>query len=156
MANILVICTANICRSPIAEGLIADRLNKQGLGDWVIHSAGTWADNDRPVTRYSAEVMQEEEGLDIFAHRARMVTNEILSEADLVLCMTKNHAESLRVEFHDQASKIYLLSQMVNNRRYDISDPYGSAKPNYVRMYKQVKDLVEQGLPRMIELVESQ
>ncbi len=154
MANILVICTANICRSPVVEGLITDRLEKQGYTNWTIHSAGTWAQNGRSVTQYSAEVMQEIENIDIFAHSARMVTAEILGEADLVLCMTKNHVEALRVEFHDHAAKIYLLSQMVDNRRYNIADPYGSAKPNYVRMYKQVKDLVEQGLPRIVELAQ--
>ena len=152
MANILVMCTANICRSPVGEAIIQKNLQQQGLDDWHVHSAGTWAQNGRAASRFSVEVVQEEEGLNISAHQARMITNEILTDSDLVLCMTKNHAEALCIEFREHADKIYLLSQMVGDRKFDVSDPYGTAKPNYLRMYQQVKRLIEDGLPRIIEL----
>ena len=44
MAHIMVVCTANICRSPVAETLLRDRLEKEGLADWEVSSAGTWAE----------------------------------------------------------------------------------------------------------------
>ena len=152
MASILVICTANICRSPVGAALIQDRLLQQGLGDWQVHSAGTWVQRSRAASQFSVDVVQEEESIDISSHLARMVTEDILNDSDLVLCMTKNHAEALRIEFGDHAHKIYLLSQMVDDRKFDISDPYGTAKPNYLRMYKQVSRLIDDGLSRIIEL----
>ena len=152
MTSILVICTANICRSPVGEAIIRNRLQQQGLADWHVHSAGTWAQKSRAASQFSVEVLQEEESIDITSHQARMVTEAILADSDLVVCMTKNHAEALRIEFHEHADKIYLLSQMVDNRKFDISDPYGTAKPNYLRMYKQVSRLIDDGLSRIIKL----
>ena len=152
MTKILIICTANICRSPVGEAVLQDRLHAKGLTSWEVDSAGTWAQDGRAASRYSVEVLAERESVDIGAHQAKTVDKELLEASQLVLCMTKNHAEALRVEFPEHALKIYLLSQMVGNRRFDIGDPYGTEKPNYVRMYTQVKDLIEEGLPRIIDL----
>lgn len=154
MTKILIICTANICRSPVGEAVLQKRLQQNGITNWVVDSAGTWAQDGRRASRYSVEVVAEVEGIDIQSHQAKTVSRELLDESSLVLCMTKNHAEALRVEFPEQASKIYLLSQMVNNRRFDVSDPYGTEKPNYERMYSQVTGLIENGLPRIIELAQ--
>ena len=109
MPNILVVCTANICRSPVAEALLRDRLQKRGLTDWVVRSAGTWAQEKIGASQYSVELMAEK-GLDISGHRAEMVSRQMLKEADLVLCMEAGHAEALRVEFPGAADKIYLMN----------------------------------------------
>lgn len=152
MPRILMVCTANICRSPVAEALLADRLQRDPDNDWHVSSAGTWAQMERGASQFSVEVVREQDGLDISAHHARMVTAVMLAEQDLALCMESGHAEALRAEFPDQAHKIYMLSQMVNNRRFNISDPYGSTKDNYEMMVTQVRDLIDQGLPRIKEL----
>ena len=73
MANILVICTANICRSPVAAALLRDRLRRRGLSDWRVESAGTWAVVARGASRYSVDLMGRY-GHDITGHRSRMVT----------------------------------------------------------------------------------
>ena len=153
MAHILVICTANICRSPVVEAVLRDRLHQLGHTDWQVSSAGTWAIQRRRASDYSVEVLAEREGLDISHHLSRAVSADLLAEADLVLCMETGHAEALRVEFPEQASKVFMLSQMVNNRRFNITDPYGGPKEGYEQMVAHVTDLVEQGLPRIVALV---
>jgi protein-tyrosine-phosphatase len=155
MAHILVICTANICRSPVVEAVLRDRLHKQGHHDWQVSSAGTWATQRRGASAYSIDVLYEREGLDINGHLSRGVTAALLAEADLVLCMEAGHAEALRAEFPTHASKVFMLSQMVNNRRFNVSDPYGGPRDGYEQMVTHVTDLVEKGLPRIIELAQS-
>ena len=108
MANILVICTANICRSPVAEALLRDRLHKRGLDDWTVSSAGTWAQFSRGAADNSILVM-DQYGLDIYDHTARMVKIDHLQDADLILCMETGHAEALRTEFSRYAHKVFLL-----------------------------------------------
>lgn len=152
MTQILVVCTANICRSPVAEALLHDRLKRQGRGDWRVASAGTWAVVPREASRFSREVLLEQEKIDISNHQAQMVNEQLVTQSDLIVCMEKGHVEALRVEFPTAAGKIYLLSQMVENRKYNISDPYGSAKPNYEKMVREVQQLIDKGLPRIIEL----
>lgn len=150
MAHILIVCTANICRSPVVAGLLRDRLRQRGLKDWVVSSAGTWAQIPRGASRYSVEVMQRN-GFDISGHRARMVEESQLAGADLVLCMETGHAEALRAEFPSQAHKVYMLSEMVG-RNYNIEDPYGGTYADYERMYEAVVEVIDAGMDRIVML----
>ncbi len=104
MANILIVCTANICRSPVVEALLADRLEKEGYLDWQVASAGTWAMEGHRASHFSVEVL-DEHGLDISGHRSSPVSLEVLDWADLVLCLASGHAEALRAEFPEQGKE---------------------------------------------------
>lgn len=150
MPHILIICTANICRSPVAEGLLRDRLHKRGFLDWTVSSAGTWAQITRGASRNSVVVMKER-GLDISQHVSQIVEASHMQRADLVLCMESGHAEALRAEFYSHAFKVHLLTEM-SGRHYSISDPYGQALPAYVMMAKEVEQMIDEGLDRIIEL----
>lgn len=153
MVKIIAVCTANICRSPVVEAVLRDRLAAKGLEEWQVSSAGTWAQNGLAASRFSREILAER-GLDINNHASRIITREMLEEATLVLCLAEGHAEAMRAEFPDQASKIFLLTEMVG-QRYSISDPYGGPRFAYARMVDDVTKLIEDGLPRIIELATS-
>ncbi len=153
MARILVICTANICRSPVAAALLRDRLRKRGLTDWTVGSAGTWAMEARPATRYSVDVMGRH-GYNITDHRARMVEERHLREANLALTMEDGHAEALRAEFPAQAHKVFLLTEMIG-RNYNIPDPYGGPVEEYQRMYDNLVEVIDAGLDRIIALAKA-
>lgn len=150
MPHITIICTANICRSPLAEALLRRRLAHAGYVDWTVSSAGTWAQRGNAAAPFSAELAAEQ-GLDLSGHRSQIITEEGLAAADLVICMASNHAEALRIEFPDHAHKIYRLSEMVG-LRYDIADPYGGPRHEYERMGRDVARLIDEGLPRIVEL----
>lgn len=150
MAHILVVCTANICRSPVAAGLLRDRLRQRGLGQWTVSSAGTWAQIPRGASRNSVEVMRRN-GHDISSHRARMIEEEHLASANLVLCMEAGHAEALRAEFPEHAGRVFMISEMVGGN-YNIADPYGSDYPEYERMYVSLSEIIDKGMDRIINL----
>ncbi|MEZ4511957.1 MAG: hypothetical protein R3C62_08775 [Chloroflexota bacterium] len=147
-----MVCTANICRSPVAEGLLRDRLQKRGLADWTVSSAGTWAQLKRGASQNSVIAMSER-GLDISNHSAQMVEAKHLREVDLVLCMETGHAEALRAEFHQYAPKIHLLTEMAG-RYYSISDPYGQSLSAYKLMANEVEEIIDEGLEEIIRLAE--
>lgn len=151
MAHILFICTANICRSPVAEAILKDRLNQRELTDWTVSSAGTWAQQKRPASANSVIVSKNFYGLDISDHLARIVELSHLANADLVLCMETGHAEALRFEFHEYADKVFLLSQMVGPA-FSIEDPYGGPLKAYESMAKELEDIIDRGLDKIIEL----
>lgn len=152
MAKILIICTANICRSPVAAALLRDRLRQRGLMDWQVGSAGTWVMVSRGASRYSVQVSARN-GLDISGHRSTMVDEAYLREADLVLTMEDGHAEALRSEFAEQGYKVYQLSEMIG-RVYNIADPYGGPLAEYERMYADLSEVIDGGLNRIITLAQ--
>jgi protein-tyrosine-phosphatase len=150
MAHILVVCTANICRSPVAMALLRDRLQRVGLDDWTVSSAGTWAIVRRGAAHYSRAVMAQA-GLDIEDHVTRMVEESFLAEADLVLCMEEGHVEALKNEFPAYGYKVHPLTEMAGPI-YSIADPYGGDYIDYQRMAAELASLIDRGLERIIEL----
>jgi protein-tyrosine-phosphatase len=154
MPRILCVCTGNICRSPMAEALLRRRLEQQGLTGWQVESAGTWAVDGRPASRHAVQVMADQ-GIDLTPHRSRAVNRRLIADTDLVLTMTRDHAEALRVEFPFQAAKIHLLSEMKDGRRYDVDDPYGGPLAEYQACASELANLVEAGLERIKSLAQA-
>ena len=154
MTEILVICTANICRSPVGAALLQDRLHQRGITDWQVRSAGTWAQEKRGASQYSVEIMAEQ-GFDIHEHQAEMLELSHMQQADLVLCMEAGHVEALKAEFPEYGHKVYLISEMAG-MRYSISDPYGQSKDAYYRMVEGLTQVIETGLDRIIAEAASQ
>lgn len=153
MAHILVICTANICRSPVAEALLVNRLQDRGYDDWTVSSAGTWAMVKRGAA-HNSQVVSAQYGLDISDHIARMVEESYLTEADLVLCMEEGHVEALKAEFPDEAQKIYPITAMAGPT-YSVADPFGGSLLDYQQMAAELASIIDRGLDRIIELAEA-
>lgn len=150
MAHILIVCTANICRSPLVEAIVRRDLHAAGHSDWTVSSAGTWAQQARPAARYSQQIATRI-GLDISEHIAQEVTGELIADSDLVLVMTDSHKEPLQIEFSADREKIYKLSEMAG-KKYDVVDPYGGPPEGYEDMYIDVSNLITDGMPKIIEL----
>ncbi len=151
MPLVLIVCTANICRSPMAEVLLRKTLTEHDIpGEWRVASAGTWAVDGIPASEHGVTVMQEFR-LDTTDHRSREVTAPMLAESDLVLTMTQGHAEALAVEFPQERHKIHLLSEMAGPP-YDIRDPYGGTLREYRRTANELARLIERGRQRVVEL----
>lgn len=154
MPHIMVVCTANICRSPVGAALLREKLKIRGYGDWKVSSGGTWAQDGRKAAEFSQQLLAEQ-GLDISGHRSRNITSEMLTDVDLVLCMESGHAEALRAEFPALAHKIYLLTEM-RGRKYNINDPYGGPLNTYQQMVKEVDEVLELGMPRIVALAQGE
>jgi protein-tyrosine-phosphatase len=154
MPRVVFVCTANICRSPVAEALFAEWLRKHAVpGDWQVSSAGTWAEPGVPASAYTIEVLAER-GLNLAQHRSRRVERELVEQADLLLCLTRSQREALQAEFPRLAGRIQLLSALTGPA-YDIADPYGGPRAGYVAMVEELQRLLEAAGPRIVELAGS-
>ncbi len=151
MPSILFVCTANICRSPIAMGLLSNMLEEKQIdGEWQIESAGTWGLDGDPAAAGSQAVMNNL-GIDISEHRARRVDYDLLRSYDLILTMENGHKEALCMEFPDFSDRIYMLSEMAGEKS-DIDDPYGGAYSGYEQAAEDIQSYLEDGFDRIIQL----
>ncbi len=153
MPAVLFVCTANVCRSPMAAALFSARLKSDGLHpeQWLVDSAGTWAYDGQSASQNAILAMQKR-GLDIRSHRSKTVSSYLLEMFDLILVMEPGHKEALQVEFPHLASRIYLLSEMAGEH-LPIEDPYGAALEEYEKTADEMDAFIERGLPRILSLV---
>lgn len=107
--DILVVCTGNTCRSPMAEALLRDELAKLGF-DARVHSAGTLA--WRGGASAGARAAMAERAIDLSAHRSRRLDPDMVRDADLVLGMTRTHVWSSATHVPDAADRIFLPGEL--------------------------------------------
>ncbi len=155
MHSILFVCSANMCRSPMAEALFSNLLKQhEDLDDWYVSSAGVWALEGNRASEGAVKAM-ERRGIDLRYHRARQVTAEMIMDSDLVLVMEQNHKEALRVSFPKFTARIYLLAEMVG-LSHDIRDPIGGMAADYDDTVNELEKLFEAGFRRIELLIRDQ
>jgi protein-tyrosine-phosphatase len=151
MSVILFVCTGNLCRSPMATGFLQRRLAEKGLDTrHQVISAGVWAVDDRPASEHAVAVMAER-GIDISGHIAHTVNADDVSEADLILVMSREHEQMIRNTWPQYGWKIQRLSEMAGKRQ-DIPDPYGGPIEEYRDCADTISDFIDRGLERILEL----
>lgn len=152
--SILFVCSANQCRSPMAEGLFKNLLRKKNLdqSQWNIQSAGCWARPGNPATMFSIITMQTI-GIDLHKHRSQPVSESLLEKMNLVLCMEKNHVQFIKRHFPEHAEKIYLLTEMVEEPS-DIDDPVSYPLEIYQHTAEAINNFLEAGFAKIFRLTQ--
>jgi protein-tyrosine phosphatase len=112
MKQVLVVCSANICRSPMVAGLLTQRLDTWGFGGEVlVRSAGTYADPGHSAWGLVRELLSAR-GIDLSRHRSQAVSSEMVSVADLILVMEEGHRQSIFYLAPRALRKVFLLSEL--------------------------------------------
>lgn len=142
MPTLMFVCTANLCRSPIAAVLFRQWLQRQSVsGDWHVLSCGVWAKegSSLPTTVQQSLLAT---GIDLTQHRSCRVTADCLAGADLILCMTRLHKEVLHAEFPQFAGRMHLLSQMIGQAD-DVLDVEAFTPDQCARVVKELTGIIE-------------
>lgn len=147
---ILVVCTANICRSPVVEALLRTKLAERGLSSWQIGSSGTMGVEGWPPAAESTALMAIR-GIDISESRSSATTAQLLEASSLVLCMEQAHADIVCRLHPPSCERVYRLAELAGEAG-DIADPYGGPTVLFERMIREVDQLLDEGLERIIEL----
>ncbi|MCH2021415.1 MAG: low molecular weight phosphotyrosine protein phosphatase [Saprospiraceae bacterium] len=137
----LMVCLGNICRSPLAEGILKTKVKEAGL-DWEVDSAGTssYHVGDLPDRR-SIGVAQSH-GLDITYQRSRQFTLQDLDYFDVVYVMdTQNYEDVFRVcQNSDQEAKVCLIMDMApEGMNVSVPDPYWG-NDGFEQVYKMLEN----------------
>jgi protein-tyrosine phosphatase len=154
MHSVLFICTGNQYRSPIAAEAFRRQLIHDGRAQqWRISSAGTWTTAGRSVPPDAVKLALLF-GVNIEGHITRMVDAKMLEDAGLVLVMEEGHKESIQAEFPFVRKKVYLLSQVLEGRVYDIPDP-AAARGEAGSIIRDLVEMIHIGYGNIYRIVES-
>ncbi|MFT4192206.1 MAG: low molecular weight protein-tyrosine-phosphatase [Comamonas sp.] len=133
MKNLLTVCVGNICRSPMAEALLA-----QALPQARVHSAGIGALVGHAADDHAIALMKAR-GLDISAHRAQQLDTRLCQQHDLLLVMERQHKTFIEQQFPFARGKVFCLGQFEN---IDIPDPYQQDRA----AFEYALQLIDQGV----------
>lgn len=143
MNVILTLCIGNICRSPLAQGLLACE-----LPGYKVMSAGLSALVGQGADPMSVQIATEH-GFDISAHRAQQVTSFLCQKSDLILVMEQQHKSQLEQMFPVVRGKVFTLGQ---HGQFDIADPYRQPREAFDAAYAAIAQGVADWVPRIRKL----
>lgn len=144
---LIFVCTGNICRSPMAEGIMKEMvldefvMNRQVMPVEIL-SAGTHAPIGSSVSRFALEVA-DKHGINLRFHRSKQVTEQIVNAADLILTMEENHTEYIRQHWPG-VDYVFELKRFGRNDSAtedspDINDPIGMGIEVYIRVFDELQ-----------------
>ena len=150
MKNVLFVCTGNICRSPIAEGLFRRLIGNRK--DIEVVSAGVHAVRGQPPSLYAVQVCAEE-GTDISGLRSQPLTATLVDQATHIFAMTGAHLETIQALFPHTAEKTFLLREFEEPGTTvwrEVPDPIGLGR----EVYEHCARIIKNALPSVLAFVE--
>lgn len=152
MINILFVCSANRFRSVIAAEWFKSLIVKnQAAGNWMVESAGIWAKNGLlPIPQ--ALKYAKTKSLEIDHIRSKEVNKTLLAAADLIVVMTEGQREALELDFPQVKERVFLLSEVCEEQRYDIPDPLEKVDETTEELGEEICSLISRGINHFIEV----
>lgn len=143
--NILVVCVGNICRSPMAEGLLIKALTNTNKTDLKVYSAGLSALIDHSPDPKACQLLMNE-NVNISHYRAKQLDKEMIRQSDLILVMEKCHKTAIENIDPSARGKIYRLGEW---GKYDIADPYQQDMAAFKKALHDIKLGITQWITKL-------
>lgn len=148
--RVLIVCTGNTCRSPLAALALLDELGPDRERVEVL-SAGTAAREGQPASPATVELAAQE-GFDLSAHRSRRVTPALARAADLILVMEREHTRAVQALGGDP-ERTHVLSEWPEpgEPALPVSDPFGASREAYEECWSRIRRHIQRIVPQVRE-----
>lgn len=158
--TILFVCTGNMCRSPIAEGIMRKKIEEEFNGeekDFInIHSCGIYAyDGNKPSE--NALKISKQNNTDISYIRSKTVNKLMIDESDVIFALSVEHLNFIHDNYFSAKSKTFLLKLYGENRLPQMSDsipdPMGFTIEYYGKTFAEIKNAIDKIFPQLKEMI---
>lgn len=136
--SLLFVCLGNICRSPFAERLAREHLDE----DKRLLSAGSYPVPGRSAPE-EAIAAAGSFGVDLRAHRSRVLSGEMLQQADAVYVFDRANHRAVASEQPSPSGRVHWLGALSGDGPLSISDPFGGPRSEYELVYRQIAEAIE-------------
>ena len=148
MISIVLVCTGNMCRSAMAEGIMKKRFSELGRNDFVVSSMGIHGQDGSGAVSDAVQVCSENE-IDISGHRARALVASELKESDLIFVMEPLQKEFISIFFPQVTDRLFLLGSWpgAESKKGIIKDPIGGAINDFRKSFNVISGHIERIIP---------
>jgi len=143
--KILMVCLGNICRSPLAEGILQDKAFKAGL-NWSIESAGTNSYHTGEPPHLLSQKVAKLNGIDICQQRARRFVAEDFEVYDKIYALAADVLDDIKrisKKKFDATKVDLLMNELYPGKNRDVPDPYYGTEPGYHEVYKMIDEVCD-------------
>ena len=144
--KIMFICTGNICRSAMAEGMMKKLISDNKIKNIEIFSCGIYAETGDYST-YNAIEAAKLYGANISNHRATNIRDSKINEMDIILCATTSHKQSVLFLYPDLNGKVFTIREYAeldnNGENMNIDDPWGYDLNVYYNCAEEIEECLE-------------
>lgn len=147
--KILMVCLGNICRSPLAEGILQDKAVKAGLR-WSIESAGTNGFHIGEAPHRLSQKVALQHGIDISRQRARLFVTADFDNYDKIYAMAEEVLDEMKwiaKNRYNPGKVDLLMNELYPGKNKDVPDPWYGPEPGYHEVY----DMIDAACDRIIE-----
>ena len=143
--KILMVCLGNICRSPLAEGILEWKAKQAGL-NWTVESAGTNGYHIGEAPHHLSQKVAKLNGIDICHQRARRFTAADFNQYDKIYALASDVLEDMRSiakQKFDPAKADLLMNELYPGENMDVPDPWYGPEPGYHDVYEMISDVCD-------------
>ncbi|WP_460555942.1 low molecular weight protein-tyrosine-phosphatase [Ferruginibacter profundus] len=148
--KILMVCLGNICRSPLAEGILQDKVMKAGL-NWVVESAGTNGYHTGEAPHHLSIKVAWQNGIDISKQRSRKFVAEDFDRYDRIYAMAEDVLDDMKriaKNKFDLKKTDLLLNELFPGKNLEVPDPWYGPEKGYHEVFELIDKACEQVVRR--------
>src|ERR1700712_26730 len=143
--KILMVCLGNICRSPLAEGILKHKAKEAGL-NWLIESAGTNGYHVGEAPHRLSQKVAKLNGIDICDQKARRFVKEDMDRYDKIYAMADDALDDIRriaKEKYDPAKVLLFLNELYPGKNASVPDPWYGEEPGFHEVYRLIDEVCD-------------
>ena len=145
---VMFVCTGNTGRSPMAEALAKDYVEKHNL-NISVQSRGVNVDPNETNPEEGTVKVLKDRNIDISSHKATQLVKEDIDKSEYLLTMTQKHKDKILGLFPESKGKVFTLSEFATGKNEDLSDPYKLPLSAYIKVEKQLDEFLPLALDKI-------
>ncbi len=142
------VCTGNTGRSPMAEALAKDYVDKHNL-NIEVRSRGVNVNPSELTPEEGTVKVLKDRNIDISSHKATQLVKEDIDKSEYLLTMTQKHKDKILDKFPESKDKVFTLSEFATGKNEDLSDPYKLPLSVYIKVEKQLDEFLPLALDKI-------
>ncbi len=153
---IMLVCTGNTCRSPMAHGILESMIEKDDVADVSVVSSGTGTLDGYPATTYAVRAASND-GIDISGHHSQAITSELVDASDLILTLAYEHHTYILEKFPGAEGKVFMLRAFPDkdpSPELTVNDPLGLSFDEYLKTYEALKQELRRAWPAIRQRID--